>query len=197
MIISHKHEFILLTTKNTFAAEIEAVLHPHLALDDVCTLARQHARLGSMSDWKEIQRVVTPEQWNKYHKFTFERNPFEKTVVDYKFKKQYALCSEDFSKYLDEWVRPGRMSDWDAYSYNDNPVFQVIQFDLIPTFLSTFCQMHEINLNRELNIAKLNPPYGSYYKNLGQIHIVEEAFATEIAYFNYGFDPTGCEWFYQ
>lgn len=104
MIISHAHRFIFFAVPKTGTQSIRQALSPHLAEDDwqqhalfgqarlpIPELAaRRHGHLSVC----DVAPLLPTEVWNKYFKFAFVRNPFERFVSAYVFLFREAISAD-------------------------------------------------------------------------------------------------------
>lgn len=100
MIVSHRHRFVFVKTRKTAGSSIEAALFPFLGPDDICTgserdgTPRRNCLEGTSGHlgWRTI-RAMAPV--DGYYWFAFERNPWDKTVSDWLFKRDIAGTFSD------------------------------------------------------------------------------------------------------
>ena len=109
MIISHSHRFIFIKSEKTAGTSLEAALSGHCSGDDIVTPINdyQHNRnekgefihrsmnadevyrkIGQHVDAATIRSRVPPEVWNEYFKFSITRNPWDRTVSDFFWKRR-------------------------------------------------------------------------------------------------------------
>jgi len=142
---------------------------------------------------EKIKRNVSPEIWNSYFKFAFERNPFDKVVSDYnrrithnnydKSFKQYCLeCSSGLMKFR---------NGFKLYSSKDGKIivdfigkYENLQDDF--NFVCNKLNLSEIELKRKNVSHKNNYNYRTYYDDESK-RIVEEQYSKVIKLFNYKF----------
>ena len=95
MIISHKYKFIFLKPAKTASTSVEIALAKHCGDEDVVTPLREflsvydgEAYVHHARNYKEkgyyhhinpdkIEKMVGPDMWNTYFKFTIVRNPWD------------------------------------------------------------------------------------------------------------------------
>ena len=112
MIVSHEHKFIFIKTKKTAGSTLEKLLYPYLGDYDICSGSSRDntPSLGVPPNtnghiwWNEIQANYARNEWDKYFKFTIERNPWDKMVSAYywhrKIKPQQ-FADMDFATYVE------------------------------------------------------------------------------------------------
>ncbi len=125
MIVSHEHKFIFLKTRKTAGTSVEIALSRHCGRDDIITatspgeeeLRREYGGRGpqnhdlgnrllySHMKASRARRLVGPEVWGSYFKFTVERNPWDTVVSSYSWvtrersgrpRKRPTLTFEEF-----------------------------------------------------------------------------------------------------
>ena len=109
MIISHSHRFIFIKSEKTAGTSIEAALSAHCSGDDIVTPINDyrhnrtekgefihHAmnadefyrKIGQHVDAPTIRSRVSDEVWNGYYKFSITRNPWDRTISDFFWKRR-------------------------------------------------------------------------------------------------------------
>lgn len=109
MIISHTHKFIFIKSEKTAGTSVEAVLSEHCRDNDIVVPINdfQHNRnekgefihqsmnadefyrkIGQHVDALTIKNRVSPEVWNSYFKFSITRNPWDRTISDFHWKRR-------------------------------------------------------------------------------------------------------------
>jgi len=94
MIISHKLGCIFVHIQKTGGLSVETVLREN---DD--TIDSQQYGRGLHRHARALRPLVSPEQWQRYYKFAFVRNPWDRLV------SWYAMCVQvtapnDFARYV-------------------------------------------------------------------------------------------------
>lgn len=220
MLISHSHKFIFIKTKKTGGSTIENVIvnnffDPDI---DVCT--------GSMIDgtprsnigpkkpnepdghkpWYMVKDYVTPQQWTNYHKFTIERNPWDKVVSEFFWRtaagKDPAITPHDndvdnFEHYIYNILGiyyPAPI-DWPLYASGDQLVVdEVIEYKgLADQFVSMCNNKLDIPATKEMvtgtrmKSGYRKKHYTEMYKDQRLIDKVASVYSNEIKFFNYMF----------
>lgn len=211
MLISHSHKFIFIKTKKTAGSSIEAMICEHFfdPSIDMCTgspvdgtpRVNVPARVGMEPDGHRpsnaIKNLVTREQWHTYHKFTVERNPWDKMASDFYWKKRGGLFNDDvpdatnFRKYMD--ATPNPPCDWLLYTDNDVPVvdtivrYETLQDDLLNLFNNVLKLplTSDIITGTRKKSGLRKKHYSELFKRQSDIDKVANMFAKEIKYFGY------------
>ena len=99
MIISHKHKFIFIKSPKAAGTSIQVVLEPFCGDDDIVTsmrpyeppMSKYRPRNGdgwhSHLDAMQIVDRLPSDIWSSYFKFAFERNPWDRTISNYWFRR--------------------------------------------------------------------------------------------------------------
>lgn len=109
MIISHSHKFIFIKSEKTAGTSVEAVLSEHCRDDDIVVpindfrhnrnekgefihramnADEEYREIGQHVDAATIRRKVPPEVWDNYFKFSITRNPWDRTISDFFWKRR-------------------------------------------------------------------------------------------------------------
>lgn len=109
MIISHSHKFIFIKSEKTAGTSVEAVLSEHCRDKDIVVpindfrhnrnengefihrsmnADEEYRKIGQHVDAMTIRRKVPAEVWNDYFKFSIIRNPWDRTVSDFFWKRR-------------------------------------------------------------------------------------------------------------
>jgi len=140
---------------------------------------------------EEIYRFIGPEIWNSYYKFTIERNPFDKAVSFYYWRK----ADKENMPLIDFFRSPvfKRLGGAEVYSLNGEiAVDKVYKFEEMSTIYSDLSD--KLNLSEALEIpeyrAKGNFRKKRDYRELYDAEskaYIEEHFAKELALLDYSF----------
>ena len=113
MIISHKYKFIFIKTLKTAGTSIEMYLSPHCGEEDIVTTIdsdpeghkpRNHRDLfSSHIQAKDVRLLLSRRMWKNYFKFCVERNPWDKTLSQYYWRKN----TGDENLSLDDYFEQG------------------------------------------------------------------------------------------
>jgi hypothetical protein len=204
VIVSHKHKFIYIKTRKTASTSIQVFLAPHCGKGDIITpmkpitsnkireyneLAKNYEGFTSHMSAKKVKKKVGKKIWNEYFKFTFERNPFDKLVSRYSFRK----VEQDFNAWV-KGLNKETLHKWGNYE------IYTIKGKVALDFIGKYEDLTE-DLKYVLN--KLNIPvedltyekrsrgeskrdYKSFYNEESK-NIVETIYKKEIEFFNYKF----------
>lgn len=140
----------------------------------------------------EIRNAVDSDVWNNYFKFTFERNPYDKTVSKYFWVKQFRSFNN-----IKEFILSGRASrttGFDLYSEHSMPIVdKVYKYENMKEALSDITV--NLGLNKPLQLPKkrtkgTNRKDKRHYReilNEEEKSLISHIYAREIAYWNYEF----------
>jgi hypothetical protein len=141
-----------------------------------------------------VGELVGPEIWNGYYKFCFERNPWEKVVSYYNWKK-YGQEKETppFREYV--LAKPHRLPR-DGDLYFDGDVCMMDEVHDYKGFLKTFASIceklgipYDGNMPREkTGVTQEKADYREYYDDETKAKVAEW-FSREIRLMGYSFDP--------
>jgi hypothetical protein len=155
---------------------------------------------------KEIISEIGQFQWENAYKFTFVRNPWDKTVSLYEYrrkKNKTQIAKREIS--FEEWVNKTIGEDQDSFFYDNPKSFQPqvewlknsedqILIDYIGKFESLNEDFEKIRtiVGVEAQLPHLNAssraPYQSYYSNKTR-EAVSRWFGEDIEHFKYKFEP--------
>lgn len=203
MIISHSKQFIYVKAQRSASSSTEKLLQWACDSEDIIGWKGPPPKPDDVEYYNhmtatQIKQKVTPEQWNTYYKFGNIRNPWDRIVSVYFFRKD--ILSKN----------PHSNTDWvDGESFE--------QFVLNRKLPQTFCEFYggcqemdftirfeniqedimmvsnELNLNLDINL--LTPPiieavrdvdYTSYYNDTTK-DFVAQKYAEDIENFGYKF----------
>tara|TARA_X000000950_G_scaffold243548_1_gene299092 strand:+ start:1895 stop:2491 length:597 start_codon:yes stop_codon:yes gene_type:complete len=196
-MISHKHKAIFVHVPKTAGSSMRVYLRKR-GFGSV----EYHAPDGSNDDitgvyvngtsWR-IKRNLENE-WDKYFKFAFIRNPWDRMVSCWKNR---AIKYEDFGKFLKDYPYPqsnhnliwhtlpqlNHMTDLNG----NNMMNYVGKFENLDQDLNTICKKLGIEYSPLPHINKSkHKPYWEYYTNEQRL-FVETIYEKEIKLYNYEF----------
>lgn len=200
MIVSFKHKFIFIKTRKTAGSSIEGFLRQFLGPDDIASgLPKENygalnTRLSGHTAHATIRKLVKKQEWQSFYKFALERNPWDKVVSDFLFKKRRKYpdleTKKIFPSYLKEWVETKNISDWNRYTHTGEPVANMFKFEELYVAMQEICNIIDVPYsNFETFHFKQTPDrqHYSHYYNDEQKELVANAFNKEITYFNYSY----------
>jgi len=200
MLVSHSHKFIFIKTKKTAGSTIEKIITENFfdPKIDICTGSIKDKtpktnidiKTGHM-EWNRAKKYVTLQQWNEYHKFAVERNPWDKVISQYFWKIKKFKNKPTFSN----WLSEGKLipNDWKLYTDNNKVVLdQIIQFntlhkELIDLFNNklNLALTQEMLDNTDVKVGFRKAHYTEMYTEQSLIDNVAKKFKNEIKYFDY------------
>lgn len=148
MILSHRHEFIYLRTRKTGSTSLEIALSSLCGDDDVITSVCPRdeglrATLGGRPPQnlshrngvlpynhmtaEQVRDFTGSEIWNRYTKFTVERDPYEKVVSLYYHRYKTATRPT-----MDEFISSGEAAD--AFNLEIYAIHGKISVDLLGNY---------------------------------------------------------------
>lgn len=145
-----------------------------------------------MPAWR-VREQVGEEVWGSYFKFCFERNPWDKVVSYYLWKKHGQ--DRDLPAFRDYVLKKPRRLPADGDLYFDGEtllVDEVFEFRKVQAVFPQICQRLGIPFRGDLprekaDIAGNRPPFQEFYDDETR-ELVERLFAREIALMGYRFD---------
>ena len=105
MIVSHKYKFIFLKTTKTAGTSIEIALSKFCGSEDIITPIYPEEELRTQLGYRgaqnyqadgfynhihaqQLKKLIGEGVWNRYYKFCFERNPWDRFVSYYYWRYQ-------------------------------------------------------------------------------------------------------------
>jgi len=205
LIISHKYKFIFVKTPKTAGTSMEIALARICDSKDVVTryehivfdghVPRNYGDFEQHSSARQIKKAVTPEIWNNYFKFAFERNPFEKMVSMYWFRigeGGFKGSFKDFCIYCKD--NPKKFpKGFQIYGIDNQIAVDFVgRYETLSKDFQHICK--KLNLPCEGDLPKIRDQYQKVRKHYSEYYddeckrIVEEHFSKEISYFKYVFE---------
>jgi len=173
MPINHERNFIFIHIIKTGGTSIEAKLRLH----------------QSHKPASEYKKIVSPEIWNKYFKFAFVRNPWDKMVSQYHYNSNLFLKNKTFEEYIKLWDQGYRISTHPVYnSYYLHPELDFIgRFENLQSDFDFICSKIGVTDSKlpHINPSKHNK-YMTYYSD-ETAEIVKRRFKEDIERFSYKF----------
>ena len=102
MIISHKYKFIFIAVPKSASQYIRQIFRPYLGSKDqeICALferkrSDQYPELNGVGhiSAERIKKAVGDDIWNSYYKFAFIRDPLERIISIYSFRRKKYIKS--------------------------------------------------------------------------------------------------------
>lgn len=139
-----------------------------------------------------IKKRIGSDIWNSYFKFCFERNPWDKTVSHFNFRRVTMNQTDSFEKYLEEGFF---CNDLALYSLGGSiAVDQIGRFERLKEDLGAICGRIGIPFDGWIPRAKSDTrptkkPYQSYY-SADQKELISKIFSQEIEHLGYRFEES-------
>lgn len=204
-MISHKHKFIFIHIPKTGGTSIERALEPTISLEDPDCHAG-HVEGNTLIEgkhWRTIDyQSKFPELFDSYFKFMFIRNPWDRMVSRYEWRRFLAplkfegeraekISNQDFKDFLqkqgaemfEKWCYVDLMQDSNGHQAIDF----VGRFENLQNDFDKICDMIGISCCQlPLRNTTDHNHYTEYYDNETR-RLVSEKFARDIDHFGYKF----------
>ena len=234
MIISHTHKFIFIKSEKTAGTSIESALSQYCSGDDVVTPindyrhnrdengrfmhqsmnAEEFIRLDLPNlqhvDAATIKGMVPDEVWNGYFKFSITRNPWDRIISDFFWKKRQdpeLIPRKRFYHYLgipfneleqvknkfDSFLRSDQWTNNDRFYILDDElcIDQAIRYERLSVDFSEICRklgLDNCSLPRlKSGMRQKNHHYSEYFDEDSKA-IVAEKHKNDIRFFDYRFE---------
>ena len=210
MIISHKYKFIFIKTRKTAGTSIEIALGKICGDDDIVTpitendtLQFQHISRNNRRFWNhigatEIKQRIPKEAWDNYTKFTIERNPWDKVVSMYWWRRNTHKITDSFADYCMKICQIDKEaykspSDFELYTIKEKlAVDYIIKIENLVDDFSNIISKLNLPISDDLPRAKSqyrkDKKHYSYYYNDKSRNIIKEKFNREISLLDYSFE---------
>ena len=234
MIISHSHKFIFIKSEKTAGTSVEAVLSGFCSGDDVVTPindyrhnrdengkfihqsmnAEEFIKLDlpnlQHADASTIKRQIPDEVWDTYFKFSIVRNPWDRTISDFFWKRRQDPAIKPrkrFYHYLgvpfNELAQPKKaLHDFlDSDEFVNNDRFYVMDDELCVDFVIRYENLEE-DLNevcKRIGIPPVELPhlktgfrqkrhhYSEYFDDTSKARVAEKH-KNDLTLFGYDFE---------
>lgn len=216
MIICHEHKFIFIKSPKTAGTSVQVALEPFCSDGDIVTriipyeppLANYTPR--NDEDWhshlsaSEIRARIDPKIWDTYYKFTFERNPWDRTISLYWFrrwgrgeeaKKMYAKMLEDPITIFPDWLdRAKLIPNYPMYTEDGEAIVDFVgTYENLQADMAKACAEIGLTGVQELPTMKAGyredrRHYSEYFTTQELVDRVAEVYRWEIDHFNYEFE---------
>ena len=234
MIISHVHKFIFIKSEKTAGTSVEAALSRYCSGHDVVTPINDYSHnrdengefihqsmnadefikldLPNLQhvDARTIRSQVTPEVWDTYFKFSITRNPWDRIVSDFFWKKRQDAAIrprkrfyhylgipfnelEQLKRLFSEFVHGGKWTNNDRFYTIDDQLCTdyVISYERLFEDLGEVCD--KIGLDHctiprlKSGMRKKTFHYSKYYDD-ETMAIVADAHKNDMRLFGYVFE---------
>jgi len=139
----------------------------------------------------EVREKIGKEIWNSYYKFCFDRNPWDKIVSLYFWKKKRGEFDEhSFDDYIN--TKNFNCHNYPIYTYQDEVIVDFVgKYENLKDDLLKVCNKIGIDFDSELTKAKSKyrpkQPHYSYYYNDKTRELIRNLFKKEIELHGYSF----------
>lgn len=203
-IISHSKKFIFFHNYKVAGSSISNVLskyEPHYWIRTVLRAARYktyHPALANFTQHAsaiDVRKLVDPETFDSYYKFTFVRNPWDWQVSLYHYmlqKKNHfqhdLIKGMNFEDYIDWRVNHNLKTQCQRFKDSDgNTLVDFIgRFENLEDDFGKVCDLLSIERRLPHKNPSKHQTYRDYYNDRTR-ELVRDAFADDIALFDYDF----------
>ncbi len=216
MIVSHKYGFIYLKTEKTGSTSLERALSEIIAPDDFWPQGPRPAwgrvfpglhggatrqlpelfGLHAHATAAQVRRVFGRDIWDRYYKFSIERNPWDRQVSLYTHRQwKRGRGPEHFARDMASAVYRNtefcRLNNWGIYAIGGKiAVDRVLRHEHLETDLASLCAdlgLPKLTLGRHRAYGPARPHYSSYYDAAAR-DLVARWYGREISAFDYAFE---------
>ncbi|TNJ45776.1 sulfotransferase family 2 domain-containing protein [Tamlana fucoidanivorans] len=212
-MISHKHKCIFIHIPKTAGTSINSFFHPgvkfHFDNADYerlfgwCSKRQLHMQHATAKQLLETE-LVTQEQWDSYFKFTFVRNPWDRSYSDYQWIQEFTKIKGSFKDYIrGKGVFKDIFNNKSKSSYlGDHLLTQTSFFDFEgkfkPNFVGRFedfqsdikTVLKELHIEEDFNIftnkSKRKNDYSIFYTKTKK-KMVDDRYEKDIKLLDYDF----------
>lgn len=140
---------------------------------------------------KQVIPQIDPDVWDKYYKFCFERNPFDRSISQYFWKTKNKSYPEDFAQFVQNGgLNSLKKSRYYLYTIGGNIVVdRICKYENFSEELEFIKQ--KLNLSKEIELPKTKLKYrkdkGSYRDFIDEMSRkeIEGLFKDELYLLNY------------
>ena len=191
-MISHSHDFIFVHIGRTGGSSLERLAGAQLTLDSRTRDAGNTDFEGKHFTFEEY-RARYPQEFLDYFKFTIIRNPYERLVSAWFWRRNVVKdVSSGLAEFAlsvpEKWTLKSRMQ-LNGMSFGESvDVFDfVARYEHLDRDLQYICSKIGLDYAKFPQTNKtLHEDYTLYYDDM-TLELVAEKFAFEIDYFNYQF----------
>ena len=213
-MISHEHKCIFIHIPKTAGTSVNEFFHPGIKfkvsqpdykrLFGWCPKRKLHMQHATSKQLLETA-LVTEAQWNTYFKFTFVRNPWDRSYSDYLWIQKYASIKGSFNDYLNRTNEfASILNDNSNYDYlGDHLLNQTDFFDFEgkykPNFIGRFenfetdiaLVLKQLEIEEKFGLHKNKSIRHSHYSNFytkSRMEKVRHIYEKDITLLKYSFE---------
>lgn len=174
MLVSHKYKFIFIKTSKTAGTSVEAFFEQYCLPLGEWELSHSrnqyigstgmiggrgdglHDILHSHMSAKAVKKLLTPEQWDTYFKFSVVRNPFDRLVSRFFFEKKKKnididnFSSNELRQSFSDLVQNNHFSQLESITINNNIVMDfLIRYENLQQDVETVCSKIGVEFKRQ------------------------------------------------
>lgn len=176
-MISHSHKFLFIQIKKTATSSTHGALSRYMEFD--------YSKISRHAKYSEVAEFY-PESKN-YFKFSFVRNPWDRMLSTYFFKKGVARIKIDpnmsFKEFLSQYNHPDQYSYIEGFDNN----FFIGRFENLQQDFDIVCDKIGIPQRKLPHANKSSHNYYTEYYDDESREIVARRYARDIEYFGYQF----------
>lgn len=231
MIISHTHKFIFIKSEKTAGTSIEAILSTFCGGDDVVVpindfrhnrtesgefihramnADEEYRQIGQHVDAETIRRKESADVWNRYFKFSIVRNPWDRTLSDFYWKRRQDPALQPRKRFYHRLGVPfdeighlqKPLTDFlNSEDYVNNDRFYVIDDELCVDFVIRYEHLEEdlLELGARLELPPIELPrlktgfrqkkhhYSEYFNDSNRQRVAAKH-RNDIRFFGYSFE---------
>jgi len=219
MPISRRYGVIFLHNPKAAGTSVEAALEISSSSDSLFSTSYSPEHIYAMQHlpYAELQRVVSAEDWHSLPKFTVVRNPWDRLVSDWNWRRNGRLPLGDlsFKDFLatvkeitadSDWVHRtdrrrfqaeylGHFIPQHLYAGPEGSGVRVLRFERLDRQWKALCDEVLQASVPPLPVANKSDREDSHYSNMfedkAMVQVVQEIYAEDIRRFKYSFEKPG------
>lgn len=181
-MISHSHKFVHIHINKTAGTSIEQTLL--FCLD---------ANMTGHKSASQVKEIIGPDKYNKYFSFTIIRNPWDRLLSVYSFRRDKNMITQSFDEwlhdpetFLEKTMFLNNQLDWITNERGKIIVDYLGRFENLQKSWSVVSDAINIHLPLPWLNASNHEHYSEYYNQRSR-GLVMKFFERDIDYFKYRF----------